>query len=148
MKDQESMLKECSHHPKVNQISEMIVEYKRKDTNLKKVENFLLNYIDSRNENLNKAKKESLQQEMKECSFKPKINNFLSEKKQKPGNVYDNLYNEYKTYELKKSALQATLPENMTFHPKINKTNKMAEDFDFFQRLQIFEEMKKQRLNA
>ena len=149
MKEQESILKECSHKPHVNPISEMIVEYKRKDKNFKKVEQFLLNYVDSKNENLKKATTERFNQVMKECTFKPKINNFLSDKKPKKNNVYEELYNDCKAFELKKQNAKAPNAENFTFHPHINNTaNKMAQDFDFFQRMQIFDEMKKQKLQS
>jgi len=146
LKEEESILRECSHRPKVNPISEMIVDYKRGEK-AQKVETFLLGSLESKMENLNKAKKERLQQEMKECTFKPKVNEFLSEKKQRAPNIYHDLYNDYKTFEMKKEKLKATPSENFTFQPKINKTtNKIVQDFDFYQRLQIFEQMRRQKL--
>lgn len=95
-KEEENQLKECSHQPKVNEISGLIVEYKRKDHN-KKVENFLLDYMEYKKNNLNKAKKDKIEQEMKECSFHPKINqNFLSEKKSsQKANIYEDLFNDH-----------------------------------------------------
>jgi hypothetical protein len=48
---------------------------------------------------------------------------------------------------MKKEKLKATPSENFTFQPKINKTtNKIFQDFDFYQRLQIFEQMRRQKL--
>ena len=139
------MLKECSHHPKVNPISELIVEYKRGGENktAQKVENFLLGSLESKMENLSKAKKERLQQEMKECTFKPKLNEFMSEKKHRN----NELYNDHRATEIKRERLKASPSENFTFQPRINQTSsKIVQDFDFFQRVQIFEQMKKQKL--
>lgn len=149
LREEESILKECSHHPEVNEISKMIVGYKRKDNNFQKVEQFLLNYIDSKTQNLNKAKKERMEQEMKECTFKPKINNSLSEKKEKTRifNIYEDLYNDHKLFEQRKTDIKSSIEGKLTFQPKINKSyNKLTNDFNFFQRMQIFEEMKKSRL--
>ena len=139
------MLKECSHHPKVNPISELIVEYKRGGENktAQKVENFLLGSLESKMENLSKAKKERLQQEMKDCTFKPKLNEFMSEKKHR----HNELYNDHRATEIKRERLKASPSENFTFQPRINQTSsKIVQDFDFFQRVQIFEQMKKQKL--
>ena len=139
------MLKECSHRPKVNPISELIVEYKRGGDNnaAQKVENFLLSSLESKMENLSKAKKERLQQEMKACTFKPNLNEFMSEKKHRN----NELYNDHRAAEIKRERLKASPSENFTFQPRINQTSsKIVQDFDFFQRVQIFEQMKKQKL--
>lgn len=148
-KEEENQLKECSHQPKVNEISGLIVEYKRKDHN-KKVENFLLDYMEYKKNNLNKAKKDKIEQEMKECSFHPKINQkFLSEKKSsQKANIYEDLFNDHRTNELKRAKKAENIYEKYTFKPEINQNyvNKFVEDFDFLQRMQLFDSIKKQKL--
>lgn len=144
-REEDSLLKECSYHPKVDPISQMIMDYKRAEKPGLRVENSLMNFVESRNENLTKAKRERIEQEMRECTFRPKVNEFRSEKKQR-GNIYTELYNGHKAIEQKREKLKAKERETLTFKPKINEnTNKLAQDFDFYQRVQIFEQMKRQK---
>ena len=95
-------------------------------------------------------------EELKECTFHPRINsNYISlkkeEEKDKKEKVFDRLYNDYQIYNLKRE-MKVNESEQLhknSFSPKLNRTpkkfNKISNQ-SFSERLKIYQDKKKENI--
>ncbi|CAD8169601.1 unnamed protein product [Paramecium pentaurelia] len=133
---QNSQLIECTHHPRINNVSRQLA--KRKGECVSEHLNRLAQEQKIKREN---ASQQHLQTEVQSCSFKPQINRisrYIVEERNDRSNQpwYQSLYSDYDSKRQKLEQLEKQyFSSNYTFHPKIDMiSEKIVQGSSFEQR--------------
>ncbi|CAD8083083.1 unnamed protein product [Paramecium primaurelia] len=133
---QNSQLIECTHHPRINNMSRQLAQ--RKGESVSEHLNRLAQEQKIKREN---ASQQHLQTEVQSCSFKPQINRisrYIVEERNDRNNQpwYQSLYSDYDSKRQKLEQLEKQyFSSNYTFHPKIDMiSEKIVQGSSFEQR--------------